>query len=421
MGLDRTRALLDEVGSPDRGMRGVLVAGTNGKGSTCAFLAEVLRQAGLRVATMPKPHLVSYTERVTVDGAPISESDFASALTAMIPAIDRVSAVHGPPTEFEILTAVALRHARDRGVDLLVCEVGMGGRLDATNVTDLGVKVITGIDLDHMRYLGTTIPEIASEKAGIIRDQDLVVSGRLAPEALAVVEHRCLQQGATLWLAGREFDAELQTAGWDGVRFDFSAAPGTRIHPLFGLTSGMLGRHQVANAGLAVAAVQAMVERHGLRVGDRALRDGIAGARWPGRLERIAGHPTVLIDGAHNPAALTAVVAAIKELKPNGTPVVLFGAMADKDVPAMLHRLPREWPAVFTAVEEDRAMPAQDLLAMAADAGRTQDADCPDVEAGLAEARRRAGGDGMVVVLGSLYLAGEVRRRITDSSPIFGT
>ncbi|HEV1998062.1 MAG TPA: bifunctional folylpolyglutamate synthase/dihydrofolate synthase, partial [Candidatus Dormibacteraeota bacterium] len=123
MGLDRTRALLDEVGAPDQGMRGVLVAGTNGKGSTCAFISTVLRYAGLRAAAMPKPHLVAYTERITVDGLPISETDFAAAVTAMVPAIDRVAEVHGPPTEFEILTAVALRHARDRGADLLVCEV----------------------------------------------------------------------------------------------------------------------------------------------------------------------------------------------------------------------------------------------------------------------------------------------------------
>jgi dihydrofolate synthase / folylpolyglutamate synthase len=409
------------VGAPDRGLRGVLVAGTNGKGSTCAFISAVLRQAGLPSAAMPKPHLVSYTERVTVDGVPISEGEFASAVTAMVAAIDRVSPVHGPPTEFEILTAVALRHARDRGVDLLVCEVGMGGRLDATNVTDLGVKVITGIDLDHMRYLGTTIPQIAAEKAGIVRAGDLVVCGRLAPGALAVVEARCRQVGAALWLAGRDFDTQAGGSDWDGIGFDFSAPPGTPLHSLSGLTSAMLGRHQVGNAGLAVAAVQAMSLRHGLRVDNAALRGGIAATRWPGRLERIPGHPTVLIDGGHNPAAITAVVAAIKELAPSRTPVILFGAMADKDVPAMLDQLPGEWPAVFTAVAEGRALPSRELLSIAAGRGRTHDVDCRDVGSALAEASRRAGADGTVVVLGSLYLAGDVRRRLTNGSPIFRT
>lgn len=422
MGLDRTRALLDEAGAPDRGLRGVLVAGTNGKGSTCAFVSAVLRRAGLRVAAMPKPHLVSYTERVTIDGEPISEFDFAAAVTAMIPAIDRVGLGHGPPTEFEILTAVALRHARDRGVDLLVCEVGMGGRLDATNVTDLGVKVITSIDLDHVRYLGSTLEAIAAEKAGIIHPRDIVVCGLLAPEALAVVEGRCDAEGAELWRAGREFNVVVRESGWHGITFDFAAASGALPLSLPGLTSGMVGRHQAQNAGLAVAAVQAMVNRHGIEVAEPHLREGVATARWPGRLERFPGQPVVVIDGAHNPAAIATVVATAGELVPSRPPVLLFGAMSDKDVPAMLRLLPGEWPAIFTAVAEKRAMPSRELLRMAAEVGRSGDAAVEDVGEALDAARERAGADGLVIVLGSLYLAGDVRSRLKPAatSPIFG-
>ena len=411
MGLDRTRALLDAVEAPDRAMRGVLVAGTNGKGSTCAFISAVLQEAGLRSAAMPKPHLVSYTERVTIDGKPISEADFAAAVTRMVPAIDLVARDHGSPTEFEILTALALRHARDQGVDLLVCEVGMGGRLDATNVTDLGVKVITGIDLDHMQYLGSTREEIAAEKAGIIRRGDVVVCGALAAGPLEVVVGKCDTEGAALLLAGRDFEAHVEGADWRGVQFDFEAT-GAGLDSIPGLKTAMLGHHQAANAALAVAAVQAMVRRHGLSIDTPATRAGIAAARWPGRLELIAGAPPVLIDGAHNPAAIETVVGAIRDLGTPGAPVVVFGAMADKDTLGMLQRLPREWPVVFTAVAEERATPGADLLIAAERLGRHGDVVAAAPDEALAEASRRAGPDGMVVVLGSLYLAGAARDRL---------
>jgi len=168
LGLERTRALLSELGNPEALFQGVLVAGTNGKGSVCAMLAAVLQEAGYQVGFMPKPHLVSYTERIQVNQRPIAEDDFAALLTSLQPPIDRVAAEHGPPTEFEILTAAALYYFARAGIDLLVCEVGLGGRLDSTNVLDLGVEVITNIALDHTQYLGSTLEAIAGEKAGIL-------------------------------------------------------------------------------------------------------------------------------------------------------------------------------------------------------------------------------------------------------------
>ncbi|HEV1997245.1 MAG TPA: cyanophycin synthetase, partial [Candidatus Dormibacteraeota bacterium] len=286
---------------------------------------------------------------------------------------------------------------------------------DATNVTALGVKVITSVDLDHMRYLGSTLPEIAAEKAGIVRENDLVVCGHLAPEALAVVERRCAEAGAEMWLADRDFDTSVRGADWEGVRFDFTAREGSALHSISRLTSVMVGRHQATNAGLAVAAAQAMVGRHGIAIDDRAVRDGVAATRWPGRLERIPGHPRVVVDGAHNPAAITALIAAIKDLEPSRQPVLLFGAMADKDVAAMVRLLPGDWPAVFTAVAEERAIPGRELMQIAADSGRTGDAEVADVGAALEAARERAGAGGLVLVLGSLYLAGDVRRRLVGA------
>jgi dihydrofolate synthase/folylpolyglutamate synthase len=414
LGLERTRALLEEVGAPDRGMRGVLVGGTNGKGSTCNFIGAVLRQAGLRVAAMPKPHLASYTERVLLDGNPISAADFAAAVSALVPAIERVTPSHGAPTEFEILTALALGFARDRGADLLVCEVGLGGRLDATNVTDLGVKVITGVDLDHQRYLGDTIAEIAAEKAGIIRQGDLLVCGRLAPEALAVVRARAEAMGVEMWLAGRDFEEHVGRAGWGGVDFDLRGAEVVR--DVDGLHTALLGKHQAANAAVAVAALQAMSARHGLDLSDEMIREGIAAARWPGRLELFAGTPRVLVDGGHNPAAITAAVAAVTRLVTDDSRVsVVFGAMSDKDTRGMLAGLPTRWPAIFTNVAEERALPAMELLALAREQGRAGDVVEPAVEGALRLASGQVGARGLVLVLGSLYLAGEARELLLRS------
>jgi dihydrofolate synthase/folylpolyglutamate synthase len=408
LGLERTRALLDEAGAPDRGMRGVLVAGTNGKGSTCCFISAVLRQAGIRAAAMPKPHLSSYTERVMVDGQPISEADFAAALTALLPAIERVTGAHGSPTEFEILTVLALRHACDSGVDVMVCEVGMGGRLDATNVTNLGVKVITGVDLDHQQYLGDTIAAIAKEKAGIVGGGDLVVTGRLSPDAEAVVRGHCAAAGADLWLGGRDYRVVAGPTTWDGSDFRLEGGD-SGPRPMSDLHIGMLGAHQAGNAGVAVVALQAMSLRHGLDIPEGAVRAGIAGARWPARLERFGTSPEVLIDGAHNPAAVRAAVAAVMPLAGDRHVEVVFGAMADKDTAGMLQLLPAEWPAVFTEVGEPRALPAAELLAVARRLGREGSVLEPDVDAALATARRRAGEGGLVLVLGSLYLAGAAR------------
>src|SRR5438128_8783127 len=188
LGTERTRAILDRLGAPDRNLPGALIAGTNGKGSTGACLTSILRAAGHHVGFMPKPHLISYTERIEVDGTPISESEFAEALDQLLPTFESVGATLGPPTEFEMLTVLALAYLAPR-IDLLVCEVGLGGRLDATNALDLGIALITNVDLDHQKYLGHTIGAIAREKAAIIKPGNRVVTG-CEGEALAIVEDR---------------------------------------------------------------------------------------------------------------------------------------------------------------------------------------------------------------------------------------
>ncbi|HXA43503.1 MAG TPA: folylpolyglutamate synthase/dihydrofolate synthase family protein [Candidatus Solibacter sp.] len=410
MGLERTRALLDAMGAPDQGLLGVLVAGTNGKGSTCANLVACLRAAGYRVGSMPKPHLQSYTERVQVDGVPISEADFAHMIQLLQPVVELVAADHGQATEFEMLTAGAIRYLRDQQIDYLVCEVGMGGRLDSTNVLDLGVKVITNVDLDHMQYLGASVVEIATEKAGIIRANDIVVTGRLGDDAEAVVRARAEEVGARLWGLDRGWTMETESLGWDGSRF----AAGDSTTYVSGLETRLLGPYQAVNAAVAMTAMFAMAERHGTRFSEDDIRSGLRAATNPGRLELVDGSPPVLIDGGHNPAAVKAVVEAVQELVAGeGGPrrvVVLFGAMADKDWESMEQLLPAEWPVVFTAVDEERAEPPVKLLEVADQTGREQAQAVEGSAAALDAALAAAAEDGMVLVVGSLYLAGEVRQ-----------
>ncbi|HEV3232624.1 MAG TPA: Mur ligase family protein [Candidatus Dormibacteraeota bacterium] len=423
LGLERTRALLAEVGDPHAGMRGALVAGTNGKGSVCACLTSILVAAGYRVGGMPKPHLSSYTERVCVDGRPIGEAEFAAAVTAIVPAVDRVTAVLGPPTEFEMLTAAALLELRRQQVDLLVCEVGMGGRLDSTNVLDLGVKVITTIALDHRQWLGDTIAAIAGEKAGIVHAGDLVVTGLLPDDAAAVVAARAAAVGAAgLWrVAGGAADAEVtytaRDLGWAGCELDVVTP--ARLHP--GLRTSLLGRHQAGNAAVAVAAADALVGRHGMApprrsvaISVEAVAEGLAAARWPGRLELVqVDGCDALLDGGHNPAAVATVAAEVERLLAGRPAVVVFAAMSDKDFPAMLACLPGAWPAILTAVEEPRAAAPADLLDAARALGRAGDVAVPGVAAALEAATRRARQTGgLVLVIGSLYLAGAARAMV---------
>src|SRR6202140_3741501 len=238
LGTERTRAILDRMGAPDRGLKGALIAGTNGKGSSGVCLAAILRAAGRNVGFMPKPHLVSYTERIELNGRPISEAEFVETLEELIPTLDAIAADMGQATEFEMLTAMALAYLAPR-LDRLVCEVGLGGRLDATNALDLGVAVITNVDLDHQKYLGDTIAAIAHEKAAIIKRGNQVVTG-CEGEALEIVEAKAAAESATLWRLGREIHVQSSGRGWDGHVLSVSG-PDFGPH---GLELPLLGAYQ---------------------------------------------------------------------------------------------------------------------------------------------------------------------------------
>jgi len=401
-GLERTQAILDELGHPERGLRGALVAGTNGKGSTAAVLASILRARGLRAGTTPSPHLSSYTERVQVDGRPIPEDEFAAAVDALRPRLEPVIARLGEPTEFEILVTLALGWLGPR-VDRLVVEVGMGGRLDSTNVLDLGVAIVTNVSLDHRRHLGDTVGQIAAEKAAIVKAGDVVVTGA-SGSALEVVEEAAARAGAAaVWRLGREIAVRARSLGWEGSEVDVRG-PGFEHR---GLRLRLVGAFQPANAALAVAAAHALGDAT-----PEAVTRGLDEARWPGRLERIGER--LVVDGAHNPQGMRALVTSLRTLLDDEPVTVVFGAMADKDVKEILAELRGLEPehVVFTAAGAAglRAASPEAL----ADAWGRQSERRPDSRAALTRARELAGQDGWVVVCGSLYLVGEVREPPPD-------
>src|SRR6476469_7434721 len=284
LGLGRTRALLQELGHPERTVRGALVGGTNGKGSVLALADAALRAAGYVVGTTPKPHLVTYRERIEVDGRPIAADDFTRLVAEVLPIADRVARRHGEPTEFELLTAVVFARFAEVRPDVALVEVGLGGRLDATHAWDGGVAVVTNVDLDHMAQLGDTIPKIAREKAAIIERGDLAVTGARG-DGLAVIRRRARRLGAPL------IEVESpQIVGWDrdGIEVELPRLGRTRV--------GLRGRHQAANVAIADATLDALEAAGIATVPDGARRTGYATAVWPGRLEllRVRDHDVLL-------------------------------------------------------------------------------------------------------------------------------
>ena len=397
LGTERTRAILDRVGKPDQGLSGALIAGTNGKGSTGACLAAILKAGGHKVGFMPKPHLISYTERIELNGRPITEAEFVETLEALMPAFDAVAAERGQLTEFEMLTAMALAYLAPR-IELLVCEVGLGGRLDATNALDLGVAVITNVDLDHQKYLGDTIEKIAHEKAAIIKPGDYVVTG-CEGAALSIVEEYARAAGAPVWSLGREIHVESTSRGWGGHDLRVTG-PGFEHAAL---TLPLVGDYQPANAALAVAASHLLVE-----VTDVEVRDGLGSTRWPGRLQLIATQPPVILDGGHNPAAMVKAGATLRGLIGTERLIAVFAMLSERDPALLLAALRTIKPdaAVFTepASAAGHAVSADLLAETYGVNGRA----VRPAAAALEQARKLAGPNGNVLVCGSLYLVGEI-------------
>ncbi len=404
LGLERIEALLDVLGNPQRGLRGVLVAGTNGKGSVCALVDSMARDAGLHSVMLTKPHLISWCERIVIDGRPVEEQCFADLIGRVLVAASDMPDDHGSPTVFEVVTAAGILAACEASPDLLICEVGLGGRLDSTNVLDLGVAVVTGIALDHAAELGRDIAGIAAEKAAIIKLGNEVVTGAEGIAREVIREAAARGRAASFTAVGTDLPWRGEDLGRAGITVDLGDPP---LH----LTSPLVGGFQRRNLAMAACAARTLTGR-GIPIPDDAIVAGAAHVRWPGRMQWVDGSPALLIDGCHNTEAVTAMVATAISLCRGHPVVAVFGAMVDKDLDDMLAALrPLTAQVVFTRPDTPRAAPPEDLAQRWGEGAET----APTVASALDRARDLPGPEGVVVACGSLYVAGETLEAIRHS------
>ena len=406
LGLQNVGAVLSACGDPQRRFPSVHVAGTNGKGSVCAMLASILRADGRRVGLYTSPHLADVRERIRIDDRTISESDFDRLLGRIRNTIDRLLAagrLEAHPTYFEVLTILAFLHFAECKVDIAVLEVGMGGRFDATNIVNPLVSVITSISLDHREYLGSTLSAIAFEKAGIIKPGVPVVSGVEGRAAEAVIRRQARALGAPL----------ASVFGRDGALFAARTAAGFRFRyefcgEAFPFRLKLPGRHQGENAAVVIAAARTLgcVE---LPIARRTILSGLAAAEWPGRLETVGRRPIVLLDGAHNEDGARALAAYVRDFV-RAPLVLVFAMLKDKAVGRAAELLfPRPETVILTSIPSPRAASPEEIL-KAAPRFRSKIAIEPDLRAAIAQARRLAGPKVTVLIAGSLYLVGEVKK-----------
>jgi dihydrofolate synthase/folylpolyglutamate synthase len=399
-GLERTRELLAALGNPEKSLRFVHIAGTNGKGSTAACIASVLREAGYRTGLYTSPYILRFNERMQVNGEHISDEELERFTNEIRPFADGMK---DAPTEFELITALAMKYFLFKKCDIVVLEVGMGGELDSTNVIDTPeVAVITAIGLDHMKELGSTPAAIASAKAGIIKSGGDVVFYGGDTEVGEVIERACRERNAVL----RQADfGRLTVHGFDldAARFDFIPYKNIRL-PL-------VGTYQPKNAALAVTALEALRSK-GYHISDADIVEGLNKVYWPGRFEVLRNHPVFILDGAHNPHGIEATAESLRNHFKDRKIVFLIGVMADKDVLSMMGFIAPQAQA-FIAVEphNPRAMKVEELKDTLSVYGLPVTA-CQSIDAGVAEAVRQAGSDGVVCALGSLYFSGDIREAV---------
>jgi dihydrofolate synthase/folylpolyglutamate synthase len=402
LGLENIRKILQDLSNPHERYAAVHIGGTNGKGSTAALTASVLQAQGYRVGLYTSPHLVDFSERIRINGVPISHDAVAELTERISHLTSHVS--HLTPTFFEFTTAMAFLYFAESSVDLAVIEVGLGGRFDATNVITPAVSVITNVDYDHQAYLGNTLAQIAFEKAGIIKPGIPAVTAVENAEAMEVIEKTGRERGSRLYRLGRDFHVDGVSPGDFGYRGIGHQWP----H----LAMRLLGRHQLKNAACALAALELLSDK-GFDLSEAAVRSGLHSAVWEGRLEPIEmpGKPLILLDGAHNPAGAGTLREYLAELKAErgGRVFLVLGIMQDKDIPAVMAELvPLSDFVVLTRPDYHRAASLEDLekavVPFGVPTGRR-----PQVGEAVEFAGRMAGPKDLICVTGSLFTVGEAR------------
>ena len=395
-GLERIQALLDAMGNPERKCKFVHVTGTNGKGSTCAMVASILRKAGYKTGLYTSPYLIRFNERIQINGEQISDADICELTEYVKPFVE---SIFERPTEFEMVTAIGFEYFARHKCDIVVCEVGMGGEFDATNVIPAPeAAVICNIGLDHTEVLGDTLEKIAGAKAGIIKPGCDAVLYRERPSVEAVFEERCKALNAPLHKA--DFDSlHLLSHSLEGQVFDWE-----RFHAL---RLPLLGEHQLHNAAVALTTAR-VLQKRGWKITDEQIREGIESVRWPGRFELMRKDPMFIIDGGHNPQCIEALVKNIRDYLPGRELTVLTGVLGDKDFHCMYRDVAQYAKEFITITPANpRALTAEKLADYLRQFGKPVTA-CDVVADGVRLAIEHAGKDGVVLCYGSLYMIGDI-------------
>ena len=406
-GLQRIETLLGYLGDPHKKLQYLHIGGSNGKGSIAAFTASVLESAGYRAGLYTSPYLEQFTDRMSVNGEEISKEHLAELAAFIKPLTEKLAAdpALGQPTEFEVVTALSLKYFAEVKPDIVVLEVGLGGRLDATNVVSPLVSVINTVSLEHTQVLGNTLASIAREKGGIIkRNTDLATQA--AGEALPILEEICREKEAPLYRLGREFrieivssDLEAQAFHYYGLRRNFSA-----------LRIPLLGEYQINNAAVALASLE-LLERKGFPWDEESMRRGLRATRWPGRLEILGRDPLVVIDGAHNSEAFRELRRAIQQLFPSRKLILILGVLADKAINDLLSEIiPAAETVILTKPVNPRAAHPLELEKIAREICRQPVFVEEEIAAAIEKAYSLAATEDVILISGSLYLISEARR-----------
>lgn len=414
--LDRMRTLLRKLGNPQDKFRSVHVAGTKGKGSTCAMIAAMLEGNGYKVGLYSSPHLVDIRERIQINGEMIPQAEFARLVKLVEPMVTKARPT---PSYFDVLTAVAMKYFADQKVDIAVIETGLGGRLDSTNVIKPEVTAITNISKDHMAQLGGTLERIAEEKAGIFKSGIPAVTVMQAPEVEAALKRVADKVGAPLDIAGKtiEFSYRFESSRMLGPHNRVClTTPSSKFEHL---AVPLLGEHQALNCGLALAVIDRLKLR-GLALNDARTMEGLAKTRVEGRMEMVLNNPRVLVDGAHNAASIDAMMRAIGQHIPYDSMVVIFGCCGDKDVSGMLERITSGADKViFTNVNNIRTADPEELAARYVELYGKMAQVAPNLAAALEIANRAVTKEDLICITGSFYLVGEAKKLFASgASPL---
>jgi dihydrofolate synthase / folylpolyglutamate synthase len=404
-GLKRMEWMMDKLGHPETKMKTVHIGGTNGKGSTVAFLRSILEASGYTVGTFTSPYIEQFNERISVNGKAITDEELLQLANVIRPLADELEETElGGPTEFEVITAMAFHYfATMNQTDIVIFEVGLGGRFDSTNIIQPLASIITNIGLDHTNILGTTYAEIAFEKAGIIKENTAIFTAVKHPDALKVIEEQADKRNAPLYRLNQEFSISDHQSQAKGEVFDVI----TPFQPIGKLGISMIGQHQTENAALAVIAAQFLNQKGSFLVSEQAIRAGLKKAYWPGRFELLSENPLVIVDGAHNEEGVTALTHELTSRYANRQIQLVFAAMADKKLDQMIAKLDKIATQItFVSFDFPRAAKAEQLLNISQSPNKLAVNDWGPY---LIEEIQRLENNSMLVITGSLYFISEVK------------